>query len=303
MSLDQFFAKKDKKKPKIKVTSQQFLEQLSDGQSRQEPEKKLDQLTTNAAEDAGDWEPILDEELELDLENMRIGDLATVKSEQNKEKKPLDEKGNKEDENADSKVIWGGRPVEEEEEESEPEAPASETVPSKPSAYVLPHLRANPPSFSNQKKPNLESADEFPTLDAAAAPPKKVVLSPAKIVVDGSWQEAGKSKSNRNNDTPGVYKPPSMRSFDSSFTNFSGGKDSYGQRLSRRCEADGQLDVDGGSDTIGWSRGELLRGSGPSGRSGADLDKLEFKRGDLMSTKKTFDLPLSNRFAALDDTV
>ncbi len=107
MSLDDFFNKKSKKKSKNKINTQELFEKITDGpqQVKQELEKKPDDVVGPEDEDAGEWEPIVNDDIELDLTNIRINDLATVKTEEEQAAAESADAANKSDESA---VVWGG---------------------------------------------------------------------------------------------------------------------------------------------------------------------------------------------------
>ena len=108
MSLEDFFNKKSKKKTKKTINAQELFEQITDGYSRQksELEKNVDEISVAYAEDVGEWEPIVNDDIELDFSNIRISDLATTKIE---EEQTTSSNVNTDNKPEDSKVVWGGK--------------------------------------------------------------------------------------------------------------------------------------------------------------------------------------------------
>lgn len=122
-------------------------------------------------------------------------------------------------------------------------------------AYVLPHLRSGGTRLPNiQVQPDLESTEEFPTLDAAAQEKPKKESSDKPEVVDNSWTEV--NKSSQGHKIEDTCAPHAARS------GFSDGlqkrsTNSYSQRLEERYES---LSTDAPkAQRSGWSRGDAIK--------------------------------------------
>lgn len=108
MSLEDFFNKKSRKKTKKTINAQELFEQITDGPLRQksDPEKSVDEIAAANSEDVGEWEPIVNDDIELDFSNIRINDLATIKVE---EEQAAANNVNPTSKSDDSKIVWGGK--------------------------------------------------------------------------------------------------------------------------------------------------------------------------------------------------
>lgn len=218
MSLDDFLAKKAKKKGKKKVNIQDLMEKLvlesETSNDVQETYANTDHIKPADKED--EWESI-DDDLEIDLQDIRIGRLCTTKADESG--KQGRDSGGEECKPEEEKKVWAMKapqPV-------EPPPPLEQP---KSSVYVPAPLRRTLGGSSRPAaaKPNVSSSTDFPTLDAAivAAPPTKTVENVLNVPDDdddASWQKAGARKPVRGPDTLPVpsdppttaYVPPCLR--------------------------------------------------------------------------------------------
>ncbi|CDS40536.1 expressed conserved protein [Echinococcus multilocularis] len=296
MSLEDFFNKKSKKKTKKTINAQELFEQITDGPLRQKSdlEKNADEIVVANSEDVGEWEPIVNDDIELDFSNIRINDLATVKVE---EEQAAANNVNPTSKSDDSKVVWGGKFRKEEPEKVEEKA-------TKSGVYVPLPLRSG--GSSAQALPNLESVEEFPTLDAAAQEKSKKNISIE--VPDNPWVEVSRSTVSRRRDGLtffGTSNASSNSYRDSTPSNkysSSGFRDNYSSRV-------------GGSLSSGvWARGEALKNKPAISADPSISSKSsswERKNTSNSGTPKPYVIPQQrnilsfsqeNRFAQLDNS-
>uniref|UniRef100_A0A0X3NVB9 Protein CDV3 homolog n=1 Tax=Schistocephalus solidus TaxID=70667 RepID=A0A0X3NVB9_SCHSO len=311
MSLDEFFAKKGKKKSKNKISTQELFEQISDNTLPQkvEAEKIPDLSAVVAQAENEDWEPIVNEDVDLDLSTMRIGDLS-VKTEQEQAVTDSLDAPNKGD---DGRVVWGGKSTTESVETAEPEEPVEKPAePAKPGLYVPVYMRSGGARVTNrQAQPNIESIEEFPTLDAVQEKPKKV-KNPVKAEVDDSWNEVSKASQGHRPDPPShVYTPPVLRQGSELKPHKYPSSSNYSQNLEQRYG--GMTPRDSfQSSTQSWVRGEA-HSTSSSQPSTEQANSSGWVRGVPQShlTSKPYQIPLQrdimefpqeNRFARLGDT-
>lgn len=74
-------------------------------QVNQESEKRPDEALV---EDYGEWEPIINDDIELDLANLRVSDLAAERAE---EAQAAAESAESTKKSSGSRVVWGKKPV------------------------------------------------------------------------------------------------------------------------------------------------------------------------------------------------
>nr|VZI28526.1 unnamed protein product [Spirometra erinaceieuropaei] len=311
MSLDEFFAKKGKKKSKNKISTQELFEQIADNTLPQkvETEKVPDPSAVVAQAENEDWEPIVNEDVDLDLSTMRIGDLS-VKTEQEQAVADSLDAPSKGD---DAKVVWGGKSTTENSETVEPEEPVEKPAePAKPGLYVPVYLRPGGARVTNrQAQPNIESIEEFPTLDAVQEKPKKV-KTPAKVETDDSWNEVSKtSQGHRPDPSSHVYTPPVLRQGSEVKPTKYSSSSSYSQNLEQRYGNVAPRESFQPS-TQSWKRGEVLSGS--SSQLSTEQAKSSGCARELPQSRPTskpyqipiqrniMEFPQENRFARLGDT-
>ncbi|KAG5449826.1 hypothetical protein CSKR_109105 [Clonorchis sinensis] len=192
MTLDDLFAKKAKKKTK-KHNPQDLLEKLTKEVSKQhDQEGDVNSDNTKAIANLVDdeWETIEDDEKEIDLQTIQLGNLALNASgepkQQSKDKSEKEGSGEAEEE----KKVWGTKipeaPVVEEPVVEEKPAPKS-------GVYIPLHLRQGGSRVPKEPKPDVESTADFPTLDAAipTEPAPSKVQSKAEREEEASWSQAG----------------------------------------------------------------------------------------------------------------
>lgn len=311
MSLEDFFNKKSKKKSKKTINAQELFEKITDGPQRQkyEAEKNPDDVIDTQAEDTGEWEPIVNDDIELDFSNMRINDLSTAKTE---EEQAVNENISAVNKSDDSKVVWGGKVKTDEPEAKEQKLPE----PVKSGVYIPVHLRPGGAALSalSQPRPNLDSVEEFPTLDfAAQAKSKKPVVCEKP---DDSWTEVSKSSGGHRMNEPGSIGGSSAGS-----TNFR--RDDvpptkytapvfrdYGSRHTRDTSPPGPPPS---QRSGGWVRGELLRSNQPPPVEQVSVDKTNrWRRGvtnsseaskhqGILHQRDILSFTQENRYAQLDN--
>ncbi|KAF8561524.1 hypothetical protein P879_03728 [Paragonimus westermani] len=220
MPLEDFFAKKEKKKVKKKRNPQELIDKLT-----KETEKQCESngdVVTDSAKFSGfgkddEWEALDDEEKDIDFQNIRINRLDATKQEISAKQSSKDTTDKDGSTNAEEdKIVWGHKPV----EPPVVEEPQPEPEPACPRVYVPIHLRQGDAKVSKTPKPNVESASDFPTLDAAVTAEVTKKTEEHKEIDDGSWEQAGAPrKHTRAADTlpiaatsgPSAYVPPALR--------------------------------------------------------------------------------------------
>ncbi|TPP57494.1 hypothetical protein FGIG_04011 [Fasciola gigantica] len=227
MPLDDFFAKKEKKKSKKKQNPQELIEKLTKDVEKfkdQEGEASTDVAKPSVNLGDDEWEAI-DEEKDIEVQNVRMGNLELAPVEDSTKsvsKEKGDREGNEEPE--DNKKVWAAKAPEpkEEEVEEKPQLPPESEQPKK---YVPVHLRQDFRSVLAPQKPDVSSATDFPSLDAAVSVETtgKIKLPETKPPNDDDddvgWSQAGAPQRPRTQDTlpisvssnPSVYVPPSRR--------------------------------------------------------------------------------------------
>ncbi|VDD79299.1 unnamed protein product [Mesocestoides corti] len=303
MSLDDFFNKKSKKKSKKTINAQELFEKITDGPQRQkyEAEKNSDDVVDPQAEDTGEWEPIVNDDIELDFSNMRINDLSTAK---NEEEQAVNENISAVNKSDDSKVVWGGK-AKTEEPEAKEEKPSE---PVKSGVYIPVNLRPGGAALSalSKPRPNLDSVEEFPTLDfAAQAKAKKPVVSEKQ---EDSWTEVSKSSSGHR-----MNEPASIGSSSAAFTNFrrddapptkyaAPGFREYGPRYARDASPSRPSPS---QRSGGWVRGEHVRSKQPPTVEQVSADKNNSseasKHHGILHQRDILSFTQENRYAQLDN--
>ncbi|KAF5399389.1 hypothetical protein PHET_07405 [Paragonimus heterotremus] len=220
MPLDDFFAKKEKKKVKKKRNPLELIDKLTK-ETEKQCESNGDAVTdpakfNNFGKD-DEWEALDDEEKDIDFQSIRINRLDVAKQEvstKQSSKDTTDKDGSANTE--EDKTVWGHKPV----EPPVVEEPQPEPEPARPRVYVPIHLRQGDAKVSKTPKPNVESASDFPTLDAAVTAEVTKKTEEHKEIDDGSWEQAGAPrKHTRTPDTlpiaatsgPPAYVPPALR--------------------------------------------------------------------------------------------
>ncbi|VDK38814.1 unnamed protein product [Taenia asiatica] len=332
MSLEDFFNKKSRKKTKKTINAQELFEQITDGSLRQkpDPEKSVDELVVANSEDVGEWEPIVNDDIELDFSNIRINDLATIKVE---EEQAAANNVNLASKSDDSKVVWGGKAKKGENlvgfleflkisstfasllrflrrcrlfvaSVSLEEPEKVEEKPAKSNVYVPLPLRSG--RSNAQALPNLESTEEFPTLDAAAQ--EKSKKNTATELSDNSWVEVSRLTVSRRRDGP-TFSGTSYASSNSYRDDASSNKhSSSGFRDS--CSSR----IGGSVSASGWARGEALKNRPASSVDPPILSKTSsWERKSTLGSgaSKPYVIPQErnilsftqeNRFAQLDNS-
>ncbi|TGZ55933.1 hypothetical protein CRM22_010258 [Opisthorchis felineus] len=284
MTLDDLFAKKAKKKTK-KHNPQDLLEKLTKEVSKQhDQEGDVNSDNTKAIASLvkdDEWETIEDDEKDIDLQTIQLGNLALNASgepkQQSKDKSEKEGSGAAEEE----KKVWGTKipeaPVVEE--------PAVEEKPTpKPGVYIPVHLRQGGSRVPKEPKPDVESTADFPTLGAAipTEPVPSKVQSKAEREEEASWSQAGAPRKPTRtsemlpiavNPAPSSYVSPGLRKGGSSSlvaprteSTFDSRppRDEFSHRNessfgSRRSEAFTPRDAPSTFSTVdGWSRGQTI---------------------------------------------
>ncbi|CAI2726989.1 unnamed protein product [Schistosoma spindalis] len=221
MSLNDFFAKQNKKKSKKKQNPTELMDLLTKGGEvlKSYPESNAPQENKPITSEKDDEWEIIDDEKEIDLQNIRVYNLSsaiTDDSAKNLSKNKDSREGD--GESVVEKKVWGAKPVE------TPEEPVEAVVqpPPKPSVYIPAPLRLGGSGLGPvAPKPNVASSMDFPTLDASVNEPQKKEIQPNNDNDDKNspWQQAGVRRANpisstlqiAVNTTTSAYVPPSLR--------------------------------------------------------------------------------------------
>ncbi|OON13459.1 hypothetical protein X801_10767, partial [Opisthorchis viverrini] len=277
------FAKKAKKKTK-KHNPQDLFEKLTKEVSKQHvQEGDVNSDNTKAIANLVDdeWETIEDDEKEIDLQTIQLGNLAlNVSGEPKQQSKDKSEKEGA-GEAVEEKKVWGTKIP----EVTVVEEPVVEERPAKkPDVYIPVHLRQGGSRVPKEPKPDVESTADFPTLDAAirTEPAPSKVQSKAEREEEASWSQAGvPRKPTRTsemlpiavNPAPSSYVSPGLRKggssslvtprIESTFDNRPS-RDEFSHRNestfgSRRSEAFTSRDAPSNFSAVdGWSRGQTI---------------------------------------------
>ncbi|CAH8506796.1 unnamed protein product [Schistosoma intercalatum] len=220
MSLNDFFAKQNKKKSKKKQNPTELMDLLTKGGEVLKPYPESNAPQENkpiTSEKDDEWE-IIDDEKEIDLQNIRVYNMSstiTDDSAKNLSKNKDSREGD--GESVVEKKVWGAKPIE------TPEEPVEAVVqpPPKPSVYIPAPLRLGGSAFGPvAPKPNVASSMDFPTLDASVNEPQKKETQPNNDNDDKNspWQQAGVRRANPISSTLPIavsntptYVPPSLR--------------------------------------------------------------------------------------------
>ncbi|CAH8519282.1 unnamed protein product [Schistosoma curassoni] len=221
MSLNDFFAKQNKKKSKKKQNPTELMDLLTKGGEvlKSYPESNAPQENKPITSEKDDEWEIIDDEKEIDLQNIRVYNLSstiTDDSAKNLSKNKDSREGD--GESVVEKKVWGAKPIE------TPEEPVEAVVqpPPKPSVYIPAPLRLRGSAFGPvAPKPNVASSMDFPTLDASVNEPQKKETQPNNDNDDKNspWQQAGVRRANpisstlpiAVSNTSSTYVPPSLR--------------------------------------------------------------------------------------------
>ncbi|VDN10541.1 unnamed protein product [Dibothriocephalus latus] len=195
-------------------------------------------------------------------------------------------------------------------ETTEPEEPVEKPAepPVKGGLYVPVYLRAGGAKVINrQAQPDIESIEEFPTLDAVQEKPKKT--KPPKAEADDSWNEVSKtSQGHRADASSHAYTPPVFRQGAELKPFKPSSSSKYSENLEQRYGGGGVAGRDSFQlSTQSWVRGAALPAS--SQPSTEQTRSSGWVRGIPQSQltvkpiqRNLTDLPQENRFARLGDT-
>ncbi|CAH8498658.1 unnamed protein product [Heterobilharzia americana] len=310
MSLDEFFAKQNRKKTKKKPSPMELMDMLARGGevSKSLPETSVPQVGKPAMMEKDDEWEIIDDEKEIDLQNIRISKLTLTSSEESAKQSKNKDVHECNGEAVVEKKVWGAKVPE---TPAEPVEPVAQPPPER-SIYIPAPLRQKGSSGSSAAKPNVASATDFPSLDASVNEVQKKETQPEKNnddVDDSPWQSAGMRRPNpvsnvtpaANNTTTSTYVPPFLRQGGfQGVTNVGPGH--LGDSFRPRDDPPPRIDMDHGfrrndletsgfrefTSSGGWTRGNVISG-GPSSAIGQAPPSNFFNTGFQKSSENTTD--------------
>ncbi|CAL8091961.1 unnamed protein product [Calicophoron daubneyi] len=290
MPLDDFFAKKDKKKSKKKQSTQSLIEKLTKETEKlkeQECDAPNDSAKLSSVVGDDEWDTLDDEEKDVDLQTIRIGKLAVGKSEE-ANKQGAKDSGDKDGggENEGDKKVWSFKQPEVQEVEEPESKPEPKPVSQK---YIPISLRPGGARAPLAVKPNVSSDTDFPTLDVAVTnehPPKKAEEKPKADEEGDSWEQAGAPRRSRASEVLPIaikssYVPPGLRAGGGAGLSFSGGSSSlrHGDFRDSRPRDDGPhrySAVGSGFKREGFAQRETL------GSETIDVNASDWTRGKVI---------------------
>uniref|UniRef100_A0A095CA94 Uncharacterized protein n=1 Tax=Schistosoma haematobium TaxID=6185 RepID=A0A095CA94_SCHHA len=248
MSLNDFFAKQNKKKSKKKQNPTELMDLLTKGGEvlKSYPESNAPQENKPITSEKDDEWEIIDDEKEIDLQNIRVYNLSstiTDDSAKNLSKNKDSREGD--GESVVEKKVWGAKPIEthitgtriwfvfihllwnkinsfqnELRSGFDPNHQSDQAAPSTVKCYR--RWRLGGSAFGPvAPKPNVASSMDFPTLDASVNEPQKKETQPNNDNDDKNspWQQAGVRRANpisstlpiAVSNTSSTYVPPSLR--------------------------------------------------------------------------------------------
>ncbi|CAH8518474.1 unnamed protein product [Schistosoma margrebowiei] len=221
MSLNDFFAKQNKKKSKKKQNPTELMDLLTKGGEvlKSYPESNAPQENKPITSEKDDEWEIIDDEKEIDFQNIRVYNLSSnINDDSAKNLSKNKDSREGDGESVVEKKVWCAKPIE------TPEEPVEAVVqpPRKPSVYIPAPLRLGGSAIGPvASKPNVASSMDFPTLDASVNEPQKKETQPNNDNDDKNspWQQAGVRRANpisntlpiAVSNTTSTYVPPSLR--------------------------------------------------------------------------------------------
>ncbi|CAH8518039.1 unnamed protein product [Schistosoma rodhaini] len=220
MSLNDFFAKQNKKKSKKKQNPTELMDLLTKGGEvlKSYPESNAPQENKAISSEKDDEWEIIDDEKEIDLQNIRVYNLSsTITDDSAKNLSKTKDSREGDGESVVEKKVWAAKPV----EAPEP-VEAVVQPPPKPNVYIPAPLRLGGSGCGPvAPKPNVTSSMDFPTLDASVNEPQKKETEPSNDNDDKNvpWQQAGVRRANPVSSAlpiaistaTSAYVPPSLR--------------------------------------------------------------------------------------------
>ncbi|KAM3180346.1 hypothetical protein ACTXT7_016462 [Hymenolepis weldensis] len=297
MSLDDFFNKRSKKKAKI-ITTSALLQQITDTNPLPQPETETNNdLIPSVAAESDEWEPIQND-IAPDFSDLSLHDLEEEENEDavvNDVKDTSKSNGNE--------VAWKNKPrVEEEPKKVEVEEPP------KPSIYLSAAFR------KCKALPNVDSMDEFPTLDAVKDKPAKKVEKPVEPV-DNSWTDVQRGSSRRREVPSNAYAPPGYNRSEGRSRYVPPTSGGFPPRSGVPSERPGfNAQSSSTSSTSGWTRGSTIKQDEVISRASFAEQRgsggFERKPGVVPAAKpyvppslrNVHPVSQSNRFAQLDNS-
>ncbi|GAB0100991.1 hypothetical protein DMENIID0001_171080 [Sergentomyia squamirostris] len=204
--LDDFFAKKDKKKSKTKkFTTEDLVKKLEDTSKKPESSKSKPRASGNEEESSNqvqedEWKEF--EEERKDYSGLKLGQLQLTDSESQSERDQASEAQSDTEGNTEAGDRKAGpwKAVKEVQVAEKPPPPEPQQQPAQPKIYRPPALQSqlakvNLRQMSSRTAPDISSEEYFPTL--GTAPPKPEVAPPRKRLDPGFEEVKHGSRSAR----------------------------------------------------------------------------------------------------------